>query len=847
MRFVQLSLTDYIPMYDAGIKKITVHFTSRVQIIIGTNGSGKSSFLRMLSTNPPPKTIFGDKKQGYRLQVIEHDGVEYRLESEYHRPSSPHAFYIEGNPENINTGRTTEIQKELILEHLGITPFVDDLIMNRFEFPKWKNAQRRDFLMAHNPDDIGFVYKMTKEVASKIRACKSNLARLQSRKILLEQDLLSPEMMETLLKEKDKIERDLDFFQQTLTDLEVATRVLGTPVSRTTEYAYEGIKKTLRSIRYELGELSHIERDTYQRNLLREQLQGQIATCDHRLKTTEEAILQQVSELEDLEVQYRALIPDGDLKDIEDTITNLERDRDRLNIDRPEIEISRQELTVLYDEFETLREKLHLFETCAIPLYPKRKRDRRDRALNNAQYRKSAYEMKLSDLRSRHQELSKRHTMSPSDIPSSPCAKDACPLYAHFMESYEHAENQRQEVQQQIGRLQKRLTRLDTFIAAMHQYFEHSRIYADRITWLVEQANHRPLLRAVLRKIDILSTLRHNPNRILQNLKLSYDHIDQWLQYRTVLDELETAHALKSRCVGTQSEDTVKLVVNIENLKKSLVRLREELSEVAKNRAIYRKDLDAIYRYEELKNTALQIQADHIEYARMIGTQHELDRLALIKRSILELRQRAFSRMGELERTLKAQAGLQERYQEEVMSELGRIEKEQKDQEAIEKALVAIPRDSMVDFLNGVFEQANLLIAQVWTVPFEIDLLKEDHVLDYDFMVSGDNESSREMSQCSEGQTDMLSLAINLALRMQLGHLNIPLCLDEPGRTFDDQHKTNLVKLLKRMLDDGIVSQLFIVNHHASIHEGFADSETMVTREENVMVPEVYNAHCTIE
>ena len=206
-------------------------------------------------------------------------------------------------------------------------------------------------------------------------------------------------------------------------------------------------------------------------------------------------------------------------------------------------------------------------------------------------------------------------------------------------------------------------------------------------------------------------------------------------------------------------------------------------------------------------------------------------------------------RLSDIERTLKTQSSLRERYQEEVLSQINLIEKELSDLLQIEAALIVIPKENMIGFINTLFEQTNRLLQSVWTIPFKIEILNQDDPLNYEFMISGDNQSIREMSECSEGQNEILSLCLNLALRIILGHINFPLCLDEPGKTLDEVHRHNLTMLLKRLLDEKIISQMFIVSHHAVVHDAFSETETFVIREDNIMLPEFgkYNQHCTIK
>lgn len=842
MRFTQLSLNDYIPLTDSAITLLTVKYTSDVQITIGTNGSGKSSYSRQLSPYPAPRSIFG--KQGFKALTIEKDGETFRLESEYQKSSSPHAFYNVDTNENLNVGRTTETQKELIVEHLGITPFVDDLIMNRISFPTMLTSKRKEFLMAHNPSDIGFVLGLIKQNASKIKACKNNLNRLQSRKILLEQDLLSPENVLELETERKQIEEDLRFFQQQLMTIEVGLR--STPATSLSDQDYRALTKTLRSVRYKLIDLTDVDRNDGKRSQERDRLVGEIASYAHQIEQANNDLIAQNKELNDLETRYLELAPDGDLREVESTITRLEIARDSLQTHDPEFSGTKDDIDKLYQQLDIIGDRLKIFERCEVPLYSRVKRSRRERMRDLIGYRRNSYNLTLQDLRSQYQEMQKRHTLSPRDIPDAPCAKNACPLYSHFMEEYDHAEQRRDDIETRGNKVKRKLERIERYLTASDLYFTNSQMFHDTINWLIDQSQHNPILHRVLRSLDLLTTLKTGPNRIILRLKEAYDQIEQWFRYKSVLSDLETAYALKRRFMGSQNEDTVKLVVSIESLRKSLSALRIGLDKASDNRKVSQTKLDHILLYDQLKTQVLHIEQAHQAYSKLRFEGHERSTLFFLKDKVEALQNQSFLRMSEVERTLRAQSGLKERYQEEVVSQITVIEKELRDLEQIEKALIAIPRENIIAFVNGIFDQANRLIASIWTVPFKIELLKEDDVLDYSFMVSGDNQSIREMNECSEGQTEILSLAINLALRIQLGHLNLPLCLDEPARTFDDEHRRRMISLLRLLLDDKIISQLFVISHHASFHEGLHDAETFVVREDNILVPQSYNEHVTM-
>lgn len=841
---LRLRIVEIKPIGDHDAQCITIDHPDHLYITDDYIVTHNSSTLRQHSLFPAARPLFG--KNGYRCLVIEHEGTYYKLESDYTKSSSPHSFYEGDNPEDLNIGGTTASQVELLEEKLGYTQFVDDVMMNRFTFPKWTASKRKEFLMAHNPDDIGFVLGLAKQTATKLRACKANLARLNSRKIILEQGLLSEEVLTAMEAEKLQVNQDLADFQKYLMNLEVGRKVLGDGGHADPSYTPHLITRELKKIRHQISLLQHVSRDPRERRLLRDQAAGTVAACDHQITTRHEEIQTLTNTLADLESRYQELTPDGDLGELTATVERLETLCDRLHCPPPSLELGRETLDSFYRDWEGLRERLAPFETCSVPLYPTVKRNRREQLRERLSYRLSSYEMKLGDLQHQYEEIAKRNTMSPKDIPDAPCAKNACPLYSHFMEGYENAEQRREQLLRRINLGKARLRRVSQVHGGLVRYFEESKPYHDLIAWLIDQARANPVLHTVLRGIDVLQTLRHSPNIVSIRLKDAYDRHHRWLDYKEALKDLETAKSLRDKLIGSQDRDTVELVVTLDNTRKALRELQSGIQGILDKKALAQKTVFDLETFETLTQRVKTIRDLHVAQVEHLSQTHEADRLSFLTRKVKELQNQAFLRMGELERTLRDQLVLQASYQEEIVNQIAQIETELTELEQIEKALVKIPKDSTIDFVNAIFTQANAIIASVWTVPFEIEMVDYDAPLTYDFKVTGDNQSSRELSECSEGQTEILTLAINLALRMELGHTDLPLCLDECGRTLDETHKHNLVKFMRRLLEDRIVSQLYLVSHMAIIHESFASCETLVLRSDNVVVPSKYNDHATI-
>jgi hypothetical protein len=843
MKVTSLTLHNYLLFKDSDIKTLIAKFEENIQIIIGSNGSGKSSLLFQISTIPPRRSMFG--KEGSKILTVEKDGVEYRLVSDYIKPSSPHAFYIGEDDTNHNTGSTTETQKELIEYHLGITPLLDNLIMNRFIFPKMTQTERRKFLFDTNPDKIGFIIPLIKQTQSKIKACKNNLARLEARKIIVEQDLLTGDRLEETLANKERISQTLLLYQSLLLDIDVGLRTLALSGPRPVVDTL-ALRKRVRSYKDEMASLRSVERDDGKRAHIREETLTRRAIAQDRCQDAEQETERLTTILGDLETKYRDLSSDGDLGEIDSTISRLEVDKDKHTVPKPPLEVSREDLVRYRDELPHLQHRLSIFTDRTVPLYSRRKRQHRQQLLQNCQYRLQMVNRQMHDLATDEQSLRSKVTIKPRDIPDSPCAKDRCPLYAHFMEDYQSLSDKLLRIGQATQRLTHRKDRLEILMSGLSDYLTQSQPYADTTVWLVNQRHDNPLLNMVLKQSDLIQTLSNRPNQIARALTQAYDHIEHWLRLKDIESDLATAYALKAKCLSSGNGDTIRLIESIHDTKDHIHTHRHKLVTESYKCKTYDKILADIDRYNDLRRSVEAMMASYTKTLTLIADHHEKDRLTLLQRHLEAERSVLFVQMSEIERILRDQSVNQSRYDEEIVGQITLITQEMEDLIQIEKALIAIPKENMVSFINTIFDQTNRLIKSIWTIPLSINLVSAEDVLDYSFTVSGDNGTQRELGECSDGQNEILTFAFNLALRIILKQFDYPLCCDELGRTFDEVHRHNLTLLLKRLLDDRIISQLFLINHNADIHGGFIHAETIVLRQDNILLPPVFNQNVTI-
>jgi AAA15 family ATPase/GTPase len=109
MKLESLYLKDYERLYVSGIKELTYTPEKKIQVILGTNGSGKSSLLKEIIPNVDNlKDDYGE--EGIKILKIQHRGNDYVIK--YDKKSNKHSFIK--NEEELNDAGQLKIQKALI-------------------------------------------------------------------------------------------------------------------------------------------------------------------------------------------------------------------------------------------------------------------------------------------------------------------------------------------------------------------------------------------------------------------------------------------------------------------------------------------------------------------------------------------------------------------------------------------------------------------------------------------------------------------------------------------------------------------------------------------------------------
>ena len=139
-------------------KTIIIRPKNRIQIIVGTNGSGKSFLLSQINLMPPQPRFYG--KNGVKEITLRHLGHTYVLRSEL----NPTSHYFIKDGVNLNDGRTAAVQKDLVFQEFGITQFIHELLSGETTFTDLPVAKRREAFTLMSRTDYDYAFWLHKQL-----------------------------------------------------------------------------------------------------------------------------------------------------------------------------------------------------------------------------------------------------------------------------------------------------------------------------------------------------------------------------------------------------------------------------------------------------------------------------------------------------------------------------------------------------------------------------------------------------------------------------------------------------------------------------------------------------------
>ena len=846
----------YIPFTHVGNKHVEFTVDQPVTAFIGSNGSGKSSLLRAMSVFPAVRTDYS--KNGFIELTIEHEGHIYELASRFENATSPNSFKKDGV--ELNVGGTGDTQKDLIEENFGFLPYINELMSGKVQICSMVKSARKQLFSSCYPSDLSFVLEYHKKVCSNIRAIGNQIKLMQSREGSLVASQIAPE-------EEAKLSAQRYCCADIITRIDKVNLLLENeinqlrqhPIMRNQYHPEEltGVVHRLRMLReaytsefidYSEGKKLGDDLSLEGLSTLRTKLSTELA---HKEKS-KEYIQSNLQDIRD-ELDKLSNLKYASTKNKRDSIIN------EMNIITSELELLENDpswkdaviipmeklgdvIAIEHDIIDLL-EQIHPYSGHIVG------QDKIDKMTNEIYLAKNSIGVltrEKEELEKQNESCKARLAVLTKNSYPPDCSR-VCPLRA--------------TVESSIRDVRLRMTDIDTRLSRIEDHIkDDTKTIETNQSVLAEISPVRPALKILygllqdnylmeiaLQGDEFIDCMNTTPMEIInrvrrgvENSKKFHRHKNQKQRY----DELARALSMMKTIESTQmSAETIEKIIADREAK--ITKGIKEIQAIEDECTVIYENLDKVSRVGEIMVDINRI-VKSVEVnlnIKLIRTRIEFDQQMIREHDAL--RNEVSAKLREIERTLDDQKRLRDVLDTEIRPTLKRLKSEEDKWKAVESGLnpsKGLPCIYLVRFINRLMQRANQFIKEVWCHDLELVYLNEEDDLDFTIQVM-QNKSTivKDISLCSNGEAAIINLAMILAIGVERGYLNwCYLKLDEIDAALTEGHRSRLVSLIDRLVSEGVIKQLFLVNHFA-IQTGMSQCSTICLCSEGIVLPNEYN------
>lgn len=830
--YIQLVRLDrYTRLMLKNIQSFEWTPTKNLMVIIGSNGSGKSSLLGELSPLPSHHSEFDDG--GGKTVHCTHRGIQYCCTSVYSGKGTGHHSFIRGT-EELNSGGTYQIQLDLCKAEFGLQQDIQDILTGRTKFSQLATNKRRDWLTRMSPVDLGFAFRLFAKVNDAAKAEKTIITHTNKRLANENVDMLADNDIDRLRLDRQRLtDRVNNLFlhrqpgkQQQFRNLDHAATELA---------AIMHSAKALLRQHPRLSDNFRVKgKGEYDRTV-----NGRLAT----LQASQAVIDRLMEELETI----RATVPAQMDRTSPEEIAEL---RDRLV----------HHTQAADEQLETMRNYNGDIPLCRTGLFgdqQARLDDAFDRAYtlvmtipNNptgelsttiAQEKRAQLTECKTKLRSIEEAISE---VLRRIATLKGCDHVQCPNCQHTFAPGVDPRDLPQ-LEERLRRATAAEVHYTAEIKALDEYLERYTDYAGYVGQFQQiTRDHRdfqPVWEWMVQESRLFRTPREIASTVIKWHSAQKAMIESEIQLeygKQISARLRVIEAIDFDTAGYMVQKAIELETEINNKLLSQQSTRKAIEAYVHSGNEIDDYINAISKvldqYEDWKRRAianaeflldrafeLEIDATHQQLATVGNQLREAERrdteIKLLEETVDDATD-AFNDLQALAKALSPKGGLIGQY--------------------------------MLGFLQGVTQLVNTIIAEVWTYPMEVLPAKVDRDdLDYKFplRVANGAVQAPDIDFGSDSQKEIVNFAFRVAMMKFMGFDDYPLMLDEFGRTFDEQHRANLIPFVSRLIELGQFQQIFFISHFESTHGAFNQAEVMVLDPTNVTVPEVFNKNVVMK
>jgi len=791
MRATKLILRDYNLLFLNNIREIVFTPTKKINLILGTNGCGKSSLLKEISPLVFDKKHFGE--DGYKEFHCEHNNKKYIITQLGNKCS------FKENGIELNTSGNRKVQATLVKEKLNYDSDYHKLFLGLTNFTTMSPSERKEWLIKLSNVNYDYSLAYFKRLLSRDRDIRGTIKILNSKLMEDKVNLLTDEvklkykedlkavssLIDTMLENKEKISLNNEDYNKILDTMVVVNNNLISKIST---------KVILNDIDIEISKISNDIEHLEKENTI-------------KIKQLSEA-----KQFKDNNSAIEKTLEDSLLK----TKENMIKLESRLKISYvtlfntsiiSTIDLIREKMNNMLSDISTLNVNLTLEEAAEL-----------SKKILELENFKSATEIKIINLEN---ELKISRDKKDESVTCNKCDNVFNPYYTiekekELIESIEKNRSLLVEAKnklKELSELNNKYISKQNLIIEFYSLFNSNNFLKDFVTNIISNFN-----------------IQTSSMQILKELNFEFDNLKD--NYFKIVNLEEEAKRTKDEL------DKIKLFTNLRkdnNL--DYDKLNSEISDNNLRLTYLKKYLLDLNNDKTIKNN---LKTLNLRYVSLLESQEESldneikkEKNKLLEDVIAECRVIKF----DLEDKIKKSDLLEDRLKIlendiKVLENKSRLLKIAIEALSPNGGLIA---DSILTFIKNLVSDMNYIINSIWSYDLEIkscDLENGD--LDYKFPVISDSRGyTDDVGNTSSSMKEVIDLAFKIIAMKYSDMEDYPLFLDEFGKTMDMSHRVKAYTAIDNVASS-IFSQVFIVSHFSGVYNRFSDSDTIVLDSKNI-------------
>lgn len=818
MKYLSIELIGYKRFKLNQIEYFNMKINNPLQVILGLNGSGKSSLVKELSPLPANPVDFS--KTGSKYIKISHHESIYELKSIF-TPSQKHSFIKDGI--ELNNGGTVTVQKELVKTYFGITPDIHSLLLGEEVFNSMSSSRRKEWFIQLCDTNYEYAIKVYNKLRERHRDVTGAL-KLSKKKLVHETEkLIKTDEEERLRFEVHKLHDNLNFLLEYRKPVESDVDIIHIKQSDLDTQLFKQAKI--------LSDL--LDNNLNEKNLTDEMIARLIFKLDNKIASST-ALIENIStqyhknqdKINILEKAEQQTIESLQFK-VKDLTLELTQLKDKLLFNQEDFDA----ITAL-NSFLSIKTTLSDIYT-SIPNNLTKKYSSNNLTLARE---------KLAELTVMKRKLIDGITQSNAKLSHMDSHKDKpdidCPS-CHHKFSLHYNEDVYTNLQKEINTLEDKLNN-HVIIKSKEceEYIENCNQYSILYRQYVQCNNNLIILKPYWDYLSDKNIITDNPQAGITELGLIENDLHNQIQYNNISKSLHESLSLLTSLKDVGGDDLNTLVLCNEQLQNSLNEHTDALQSAITNKIKY---TNLLARNKEIKLLTVKIQECVDKKHLLCKEEIESTRRHIFNNTIKVLQ----SELANKEHILTS-VKTQKTIIDSVTNTITELEAEEIALAILVKQLSpteGLIAEGLFGFISGFVKQMNSLIKKVWTYPLVIKPceLSDDNTIDLDYKfamsVGTDDNLVSDVNKGSKGMFEIINLAFRLVAMKYLHLQHTPLILDEFAANMDAQHKVQATNIIKSLIEQHVYPQLFIVSHSFEQYSALSNADICVLNNMNILVP----------